>query len=167
MFTNRVTIGRRPGRPPKSPEVRRLEGNPGKRPIPKPAVQAKGSPEVPDYLDEDAQACIALIRRSLPPKVFAALDGMLLTTFACAWSLHKQAVLAIRDKGVIGKGSMKQPVVNPWVRILNDQARIMLALSPRLYLDPVARLQLRVDEAPRSKFDGLTAPNGSSGSLNS
>src|SRR5215217_4712758 len=139
----------------KPPEVRKLEGNPGKRRIPEPVVRATGKIFEAKHLTADAKACIEVIRNSLPIKTFAALDSFLLTSFAEAWSLHKAAVIAIQAEGHISEGSTGQPVVNPWIKVLNEQARIMLALSGKLYLDPVSRLAIRTDEQPKSKFSDL------------
>ncbi len=42
------------GRPPKPVVIRALEGNPGKRPIPKVPEPTGGAPECPDWLSDDA-----------------------------------------------------------------------------------------------------------------
>ena len=80
------------GRPRKSPEARRLEGNPGKRPIPETSIVAGGSVVAPDHLSDDAKACIGIIKRSLPPKTYAACDAFLLSAYASAWAEHKSCV---------------------------------------------------------------------------
>jgi hypothetical protein len=39
---------------------------------------------------------------------------------------------------------------------MNEQARILLSIGARLFLDPVARAALKLpEEKPKSKFDGL------------
>jgi P27 family predicted phage terminase small subunit len=144
------------GRPRKNPEIRKLEGNRSKTPIPEPVKVATGEVAVPDHLDEDAQACLELIKRSLPPKTYAMCDIGLLSAYAVAWSEHKKAVIALRDEPRMVEGSTGQLVINPWIKHLNESARLMLSIGPRLFLDPVARASLKVpDEKPASKFDGL------------
>jgi P27 family predicted phage terminase small subunit len=144
------------GRPRKHPEIRKLEGNRSKTPIPDPVKVASGDVVVPDYLDEDAKACLEMIQRSLPPKTYAMCDVGLLSAYATAWSEHKKAVIALRDEPRMVEGSTGQLVINPWVKHLNESARMMLAIGVRLFLDPVARASLKAaDEKPASKFDGL------------
>ena len=50
---------------------------------------------------------------------------------------------------------------NPWFKILNEQARLMNAIAPKLFLTPSDRhMLLGADERP-SKFDGLLGPKPS------
>lgn len=95
-FSFRKTLNflgnRNMGRPRKSPMARRLEGNPGKRPIPESAVSASGTVIAPDHLSDDATACIETIKRSLPPKTYASCDTFLLAAYATAWAEHKRCV---------------------------------------------------------------------------
>ena len=52
-------------------------------------------------------------------------------------------------------------VMNPWVKVMNEQARIMTALAPRLFLDPVSRQQVKAaGEQKESKFGDLLASVG-------
>ena len=157
------------GRRKKLPQLEKLEGNPGKRPIAEPAVAAGGEPFVPEHLPDDAQACIEVIRRSMPPKVYSTLDSFALAAFATAWAVHKRAAYKINNPDfawtVVSARGGEHP--SPWIRILNDQARVMAALGDRLGLDPKSRAGLTLpEEKPRSKFDGLIAQAGSSRSLN-
>ena len=48
------------GRPPKSPKLRRLEGNPGKRAIPELLIVPEGAPFAPEHLSDDAIGCLEL-----------------------------------------------------------------------------------------------------------
>jgi P27 family predicted phage terminase small subunit len=146
------------GRPRKSPEARRLEGNPGKRPIPETAIVAGGSITAPDHLSDDAKACIEMIKQSLPPKTFASCDTFLLAAYANAWAEHKRCVEEVNgdDFKHVESGSQGQPVLNPWLKHMNEQARLMLSIGAKLFLDPVARAALKLqDEKPASKFSGL------------
>lgn len=152
------------GRPRKAPEVRRLEGNPGKRPILDPVVTASGSVVAPDHLSEDAKACIEVIKRSLPPKTYAACDAFLLAAYASAWAEHKRCVEEVNKPEFkrVEAGSQGQPVLNPWLKHMNEQARLLQSIGARLFLDPVARAALKLpDEKPASKFDGLIGQNES------
>lgn len=146
-----------PGRHRKHPEIRRLEGNPGKRPIDDLLIVAEGEPFAPDHLDDEATACLEMIARHMPPGVYATVDTYVLSAFATAWAIHRRASLELQAQALVVRGAKGGEVANPFVAIVNSQARIMASLASRLCLDPIARMALRVPDAkrPRSKFDGL------------
>jgi phage terminase small subunit len=147
----------------------RLDGNPGKRPVEEFGIEAQGEPFVPEHLDDDAQGCIEVIKRSMPPRVYSALDSFILAAFATAWSLHKRAVGEINKPGFVWivKSARGGDQPNGWLRVLNSQAQLMASLGDRLGLDPKARAALKLPDAKqqRSKFAGLIGQNGSSRSL--
>ncbi|MDP4024449.1 P27 family phage terminase small subunit [Methylobacterium sp. NEAU 140] len=150
-------------------QIDKLDGNPSNRPIFNAQVEAFGEAFVPEHLPDDARGCIEVVKRSMPPKIYAALDTFVLSAFAMAWAVHKRASHAIADPEfewivVNGQGSQSP---NPWLRTLNSQAAVMASLGDRLGLNPKARADLKLPAAkPQSKFDGLIGQNGSSPSLN-
>jgi len=149
------------GRHPKHPEIRRLEGNPGKRPITQPPIKPEGEPIGFGHLCGDAQACMEVLSASLPPGVLTRPDSYLLAAYATAWAAHKQASIALREQALLVKGSRGTGTANPLLRIVNNQARLMASLGARLGLDPVSRMAIRVPDAtePPSKFETLLGPN--------
>jgi P27 family predicted phage terminase small subunit len=148
------------GRPRKHPELKRLDGNPGKRPFDDLLIVADGEPTAPEHLSEDGTACFEMIVRSMPPSVYATADTFMLAAFAEAWSMHKRATLALQAQPLVLRFANGQEYQNPWLTILNGQARIMATIGSRLGLNPAARIGLNVSEqrAP-SKFEGLLGPN--------
>lgn len=110
-----------------------------------------------------------LIIESMPTKVYATLDSYILSAFATAWAVHKRAAHEISNPDfewtVTSARGGEYPI--SWIRILNDQARVVASLGDRLGLDPKSRAALKLpDEKPRSKFDGLIGQQGSSPSSN-
>jgi P27 family predicted phage terminase small subunit len=144
------------GRHKRLPELKRLEGNPGKRPIEDLLIVPDGTAFAPEHLDDDATACLELIRGQMPPNVYASVDSFALSAFATAWAIHKRASLALQGEELVVEGAKGGQVKNPLVDIINSQGRLMVSLGARLGLDPVARLGLKMPpERQRSKFDGL------------
>ena len=47
---------------------------------------------------------------------------------------------------------------NPWFKILNEQARLMNTIAPKLFLTPADRQTLLGRGEQPSKFDGLLGP---------
>jgi phage terminase small subunit len=156
------------GRPRKTPQEKRLEGNPGRRAIIDDIVVPEGVPFVPEHLHEDAQACAEHILASFKTKGMTAPDSYALAAFATAWAWHKAASHEMNspDFQPIVPGSTGNLAPNPWFKILNEQARVMLAFASKLYLTPADRAGLRgAIEQPKSKFDGLLGQTESSSSL--
>jgi P27 family predicted phage terminase small subunit len=141
---------------PELPELKSLKGNPGKRKIEPAGVVALGEPFTADHLHSDAKACVELIRQVMPPGIYRRADSLILASFATAWALHKKAVEQLRATGEYVIEGARGPQPGPWVKILNDQAKLMASLGDRLGLDPKSRAGLKLpDEKPKSKFDGL------------
>ncbi|WP_246389001.1 phage terminase small subunit P27 family [Microvirga mediterraneensis] len=145
-------------------EIARLEGNPGKRKIQESTVKASGAPFIPDYLDEDARACAEVILQSMPPELYTKADSGLIADYATAWSIKKQAVARLAAEGLTVTGSQGQDVKHPCINIISEMMRLNMAQGDRLGLDPKARqaLQLKADEKPKSKFEGLIGASVSS-----
>ena len=147
------------GRPRKLPAIEILEGMPGKLFIEDSGIDALGEPCVPEHLMDDARGCLEVVRRSMPPKVYSALDTFILAAFAMAWAIHKRAALEISnpDFKYVVTSLRGKPTVNAWLTILNTQASQIVTLGDRLGLDPKSRAGLKLPRAnqQRSKFSGL------------
>lgn len=141
---------------PETPEMQALKGNPGKRKKRAPSLKAAGDVYIPNYLDDDAKQCFEMIVASMPQGTYAATDTGGIAVYAAAWSDHKRATEALKTKAPIVSGSTGNPTVNPWFKIKNEAARIMMSMGDRLGMDPKARAAMVLpEEKPKSKFSGL------------
>ena len=151
-------MGRR-GPKKKLAQIERMEGNSGKRPIQDFGIEALGEPFIPEHLSDDARGCINLIKQSMPPAVYTALDSFMLSAFATAWSIHKRAAHEINgpDFKFIVNSKRGSPQESAWIKIITKQAAVMASLGDRLGLDPKSRAALKLPEANerKSKFAGL------------
>ena len=81
-----------------------------------------------------------------------------------AWAIHKKAAHEIGNPGFAFTvpGSTGSQVPSPWIKILNQQATIMVSLGDRLGLNPTSRAALKLPAArqQKSKFDGLIGVAG-------
>lgn len=151
------------GRRPKPNELKRLEGNPGRRPIADDAAQPTGRPSKPDYVQGYAAEVWHRLVGSMPEKVYTGADQELIAAYCVAADLHRQSVANVNAMGAVVLNDDGNQVTNPHLRVLNSQATKMASIGSRLGLDPAARASLRVpkDDKPRSKFAGLIAfPGG-------
>src|SRR5690606_5788167 len=141
---------------PETPEMQALKGNPGKRKKRPPSIKATGDVFIPNYLDDDARQCFEMIVASMPPGTYAATDTGGIAVYATAWSDHKRATEALKTEPALVPGSTGNLTVNPWFKIKNDAARIMMSMGDRLGMDPKARAALALhEEKKQSKFAGL------------
>lgn len=158
------------GRPKKLSALEALDGNPTKRVIEASGIEALGEPFVAEHLMDDARGCIEVIKRSMPRKIYSALDSFLLAAYAVAWAIHKRASLEISapDFEWIVLNSAGSQTPSPWIKMLGNQAQLMASLGDRLGLDPKSRAALKLPNAKqqKSKFDGLIGQIESSSSLN-
>lgn len=147
----------------KPQEIKELEGNPGKRRLNPELPRPEGCPRPPDHLGEYARRVWDQILASMPDSLYTQADQETLAAYCVAAEAHKNAATMV-SAGLLTVVTPKgEERPSAWLRIMNDQARIMATLGSRLGLDPSARnsLQMKVDgDAPVSKFDGLVSIEG-------
>ncbi len=147
---------------PETPEMQALKGNPGKRKKRPASIRPDGDVFVPEYLDDDARQCFEMIVAAMPPSTYSATDTGGIAVYAAAWADHKRATEALRSEPSLVVGSTGNLVVNPWYKIKNEAARIMMSMGDRLGLDPKARAALApAKQEKKSKFAGLIGAQGS------
>ncbi|MCA6098854.1 phage terminase small subunit P27 family [Bradyrhizobium sp. WSM 4400] len=144
------------GRRPETPEMQALKGNPGKRAKRPPSIRPSGDVYIPNYLQGDARDCFEMIVAAMPPSTYASTDVGGIAVYATAWADHKKATEALLVEPSIVPGSTGNLQPNPWYKIKNEAARIMMAMGDRLGLDPKARAAIALpQDKPKSKFAGL------------
>jgi P27 family predicted phage terminase small subunit len=130
------------GRPAKPQHLKLIAGNPGKRAVNKSEPKPTGTPVMPASLSPAARPIWTRLIHSMPPGVFAVTDEHLLAAYCEQVVANQTAVAAISQDGMVCTGSQGQQVPSPWIRIMNESARLIHALGPHLGLTPVARQQL-------------------------
>ena len=139
-----------------TPEMQALKGNPGKRKVRPPSIAPKADIYTTNYLTGDARQCFDMIMAAMPPGTYASTDTGSVAIYAAAWADHKRAVTALAKEPAIVAGSTGNLQPNPWFKIQNEAARIMMSMGDRLGLDPKARASLCPPEQKKaSKFSGL------------
>jgi phage terminase small subunit len=158
----------RPSAHRKNAYVQALEGNPSKRVIEDIGIDALGEPFIAEHLMDDARGCVEVIKRSMPRRVYSALDSFLLAAYGMAWAMHKLAAHHIANPDFKLLGDTGVGRLSKWLQVLDKQAMMMANLGDRLGLDPRSRASLKLPNArqQKSKFDGLIAQRTSSSSSN-
>lgn len=142
------------GRKPKPVEQRLREGNPGKRPMPKPVsvdpVRSADDLAPPEDWDEVATECW----NSVVPTLFevGVLDGvdrMALEAMCLQWARAKAAARVIDKQGMFAKGSTGQLVEHPALGAERAAHAMFLRFAEQYALTPVARTRLGLAELQR------------------
>jgi len=147
------------GRKPKPTALRRLQGNPGKRPLnaaePAPAAGAR-PPNCPRHLDRAARReWRRLARRLHRLGLFTEIDRAALAAHCQAWSRWIAAEELIAADGLTvttGKGNVIQ---HPAVGIANKAMEVMLKFAVEFGLTPSSRS--RIHAAPPAQADPFEA----------
>lgn len=122
-----------PGPKPKPPELKRLLGNPGRRPLPVPpevvsgAVLAGPVPPYPPGLKKAGKTAWERLWRAGSRWLSQDSDVGLLVRLAEAWDEREELRRIIRREGRFARGSMGQTVTHPAV----EQVRALETLITR------------------------------------
>lgn len=137
------------GRKPKPTEIKKLEGNPGKRALnkkePKPETAI---PICPPHLKGAARTEWARITTELHAlKIISRIDRAALAAYCQAWEDYVKACKQVEKEGAViisDKGGAYQ---NPWVSIKNSSMDRMVRISSEFGMTPSSRARVKV-EAP-------------------
>ncbi len=164
-------MGRR-GPPKKPTALKRLQGNPGKRPLPKdepapPPADPKlpdSMPVCPDFLDEAARAEWAeIVPQLVELKVLARLDRAALAAYCQAWSRWRMAELLLAGDGLTYMSATGVVKKHPAIAIAAEAQKLMRQFLIEFGLTPAARARLRLDHGSGKQKDegeGLDAVMG-------
>ena len=132
------------GRRPKPTRMKRLTGNPGKRPLnadeprPEPTV-----PECPPELGPVARQEWDRLAGELGAlKILTALDRAALAAYCNAYGLWAEAIQAIQKYGTMVKSPSGYPIQSPYVSIANRQAEIMMRIASEFGFTPASRSRI-------------------------
>ena len=141
------------GRPPKPTKQKRIEGNPGKRPLPTGEPLPSGAPEMPRGLRTHyplvAKVWDQVVEALEDTGVLTAADSGALRLMAQHYALAIEAMSDIRGEGLTRLDENGVERKNPKLQIFRDNSKLFLQYSDRLGLTPSARARLHVE--PQAK----------------
>lgn len=141
------------GRKPKPSELKRLSGNPGRRPIEEHVPRLRhGMPECPPHLDAAAKVewkriSVQLMAVGLLTKV----DRAALAAYCQTYSRWAEAEGMIKAHGILVKGMGGFPLPNPALRIADRAMDQMLKFLTEFGMSPSSRS--RVTAAHEGQLD--------------
>lgn len=145
-----------PGPQPTPTKLKALQGNPGRRPLPKGEVQPNALVTKPEFIHGAAGIEWDRVINSMPPNFYTEADVPVLSAYCMAWVMYRNALAKIAKFGMEATGSKGNTVAAPMVGVAQKQVEIILKTADRLGMSPAARARLDLPEnAPESKFKGL------------
>jgi len=146
------------GRKPVPTHLKRLHGNPGKRPINEHEPVPEGDLHAaPTWLSDSQREGWAYAVTKSPHGLLKHLDRSVLAIWVVAEDLHREAAEKISQYGLLTKSpNAGLPLQSPYLAILNKQAQIMLKAAAELGFTPSSRSRVQivpdVSDNPFAKF---------------
>lgn len=146
----------RTGRPQKPTALKLLEGNPGKRALPKNEPKPASSiPSCPSWLPTEAKAewkrIVAELRKV---GLLTQLDRAPLAGYCLAWSKLREAQRQIKCSGELVQSTTGGMTPSCWVRIQDKALEQIRAFCTEFGLSPAARTRIQVsDVEPESSLE--------------
>ena len=155
------------GRPPKPTALKRLEGNPGHRPLANDEPQpTKGVPSRPEWLAPEGKREWSRLAPELERMgLIAHVDRAMFAALCQTWALYVDMVHDIREHGTTFETDKGYQSPRPEVGILFKSVETMRRISALFGLTPAdrGRIHLGVDEQEDEFTTFLKAKSGHGG----
>jgi len=137
-----------PGRTPKPTAIKKLQGNPGKRKLPKNEPQPERQiPAMPWGMGEEFKKFWKQIVPQLDQLgVLTALDGPALTMMAIHYAMARDAAKTIRQEGQQAEDENGALRKHPLNQVLRDNSNAFRQWAVQFGLTPAARARLQITE---------------------
>ncbi len=137
-----------PGPAPKPTAIKKLEGNPGRRPLnpaePKPRTTR---PKMPQYLTPAEQAEWKRITRELRSMgLLTSADADAIAVYCQVACRYQLATKDVQEKGLTVESPNGYPIINPALSIVNKCIQQMHRLLTEFGMTPAARSRISVPE---------------------
>lgn len=136
------------GRTPKPTAVKKLQGNPGKRPLSHDEPKVAGTlPRCPSHLDAEAKREWRRIAKELHRLgILDGIDRHALAAFCKCWSLWVKAEQQLAGEDLVvmsDKGNLYQ---NPIVGVARQAMKDMVDMAREFGMTPASRTRIKVDK---------------------
>ena len=145
----------RPGPPRKPTALKRLAGNPGRRPLPtREPKPAPGIPTPPAHLGDEARREWARISGELHRcGLLTSVDRAAVAMYCLAYGRWVEAENKVRELGVVVRSPNNFPIHSPYLAVANKAMDQMIRLLGELGLSPAARTRIEVEKPPADDPD--------------
>jgi P27 family predicted phage terminase small subunit len=134
------------GPAPKPTAIKKIQGNPGKRPLNENEPQLEpGIPECPDYLDAIARKEWARVSKLLlGMRVLTEADYIALGSLCQSYSTMMQAQRQLSKTGLLIQTKTGYPIQNPLLSIIAQEKNVINKLMCEFGLTPASRTRVNV-----------------------
>jgi len=143
------------GRRPKPTLVKQLEGNPGRRPLPKGEPKPANPLEAcPAYFTEDQKTLWFEALKESPKGLLTSVDATPLEAY-CVWrDTFSKAAEELRSRGSVSTTVKGERKVAPEIQVMQKASLLMLKACTELGFTPSSRsrINLEAPEAPDNDF---------------
>lgn len=138
-----------PGPKPKPTTLRVIEGNRGKRPLPKNEPKpAPVKPKMPGYLHGEGRKHWTELASKLERLgILTEVDQDVLGCYCDAYHRWREAEVHIRRDGAVVKSQSGYPMPSPWVSIRNRALDDLRKWAPELGIGAASRSRIEVKKA--------------------
>lgn len=135
------------GRPAKPTHLKIVQGNPGKRALPKnePKPQGDLSPNPPSWLPSEAKKEWKAVMKCAPAGLLKLVDESSLLVYVTAKATHRQAAEQLAKENLTITSLNGGLIQNPLVGVMNRQAEIMLKAASQMGFSPASRAKVSID----------------------
>jgi len=145
----------KPGRAPQPTVLKKLRGNPGRRPLPKNEPQPRkstGIPRAPSHLDKIAQKEWRRATKELHPiGLLSNIDLTAFEAYCMTYSIWITAYENIQKHGVLIKAQSGFPMQSPYLQIANKAMIEMRKWLIEFGMTPSSRSRVTVDKGIKEK----------------
>jgi P27 family predicted phage terminase small subunit len=124
--------------------LHQLHGNPSKKrldDVEEPMTRGPLGPP-PDDLDPSARQALVELEEVMPVAVLASCDLPMVAAYCTAVARHREAVVSLRETGGAVIDRDRVMVTNPWSRVVDRQAVLIMRFAAELALTPTARASM-------------------------
>jgi P27 family predicted phage terminase small subunit len=142
------------GRKPKPTELKRLAGNPGKRPLndSEPRFGGEWSMRAPRHLSDDAKAEWKRVAPLLASAgVLTAVDRAALAGYCQAWARWIEAEKMIEEQGYVLATPSGYQQQSPYVTIANKALELVKTFAVEFGMTPSSRSRIKTEPVEKEK----------------
>jgi P27 family predicted phage terminase small subunit len=142
------------GRRPKPTAIKKLEGNPGGRPLNQNEPQPSGIPTCPRHLNKEARAEWRRISKELITiGLLTRIDRAALASYCMAYARWIEAEENVAKFGHVVKAPSGYPIQNPYLSIANTCLDQIRKFGVEFGLTPASRSRLQISATPQASGD--------------
>ncbi|GAG36233.1 unnamed protein product [marine sediment metagenome] len=155
------------GRKPKPAAIKKLQGNPGKRPLNDNSPSTPGKmPEPPSWLDDEARAEWLRVGPPLAARgLLTELDVGVFIVYCTTWSMYREALRNVQEHGAVLMSKKGSLYTSPYTNILSGAMKRMVAIACEFGMTPSSRERVRAID-PTQEVDPITEMLNQRESLN-